>query len=125
VPPDLDGANCIDLVFARPRKDLITSFFLSRYFNSEEGKRQALSQKTELAQQHLNVAAVKRTLVPVPTIDEQHESVRSLEGIDQKITAEEARLQSLDELFRSLVHHLLTGQLRIQELELPVAVEAV
>jgi type I restriction enzyme S subunit len=39
VPEEYDGANCIDLVIARPRLKVIQSGFLSRFFNSDAGKR--------------------------------------------------------------------------------------
>jgi len=37
VPERFDGANCIDIVFARPKQTLILSQFLSRYFKSGKG----------------------------------------------------------------------------------------
>jgi len=119
VPPEYDGANCIDLVFARPQQEKVTSHFLSRYFNSTEGKKRALSHRTGLAQQHLNVGAVKQTPIPVPQISEQQQITASLETLDVKIDAEESRRQSLDQLFQSLLHNLMTGQIRVHDLDLP------
>ena len=60
VPEEYDGANCIDIVIVRPNNNLIDSYFLSRFFNSSAGKNQSVSAKHGLAQQHLNVAAIKR-----------------------------------------------------------------
>jgi type I restriction enzyme, S subunit len=42
VPPEFEGANCIDLVFARPEGSYVLSEYLSRFFNSAAGKRQTL-----------------------------------------------------------------------------------
>jgi type I restriction enzyme, S subunit len=84
VTEQFNGANCIELVILRPRKTMLAEF-LSRFFNSESGRQQALNAKTGLAQQHLNVGAVKRTKVPFPSLDEQREITDILQTVDRKI----------------------------------------
>jgi len=113
VPIEYDGANCIDLVFARPHKNILRSSFLSRFLNSNEGKKQALKSKTGLAQQHLNVGAVKKTWGPVPTLSEQDRIVEILTNIDRKLLSEENRQRSLSVLFQSLLSSLMTGKVRV------------
>ncbi len=119
VPPEYDGANCIDLVLVRPKADVIRSGFLSRFFNAPAGKRQAVAAKHGLAQQHLNVGAVKRTLVPVPSLEEQDEIDSALATIQRKIFLITARKQSLTALFRTLLHQLMTARIRVHDLDLP------
>lgn len=117
VPPEFENANCIDLVFARPQLSVILSGYLSRFFNSSAGKRQALASKTGLAQQHLNVSAVKRTFVPLPPLEEQHHLVSVLSAVDRKISVEKNRVRSLEILFQTLLHHLMTGKVRVDDLD--------
>jgi type I restriction enzyme S subunit len=117
VPDKFDGANCIDLVIARPKADILLSDFLSRFFNSDAGKRQALASKHGLAQQHLNVGAVKRTIVPLPSLIEQKAIVDILDTIDQKLLVTESKIKNLKDLFRTLLHQLMTAQIRVHELE--------
>jgi type I restriction enzyme S subunit len=119
VPKEYDGANCIDLVIVRPKPDMIRCGFLSRFFNSPAGKSQAFASKHGLAQQHLNVSAVKRTLVPVPSLDEQDEIDSALATIQRKIALIVAKKENLTALFRTLLHHLMTAQIRVHNLELP------
>jgi len=111
VPEEFDGANCIDLVIARPNQSLIKSEYLSRYLNSSGGKRQALAQEIGLAQKHLNVGAVNRILVPLPAIEEQSEISDVLKACDSKINALNNEARLLDELFRAMLEELMTGQL--------------
>ena len=115
VPKEYDGANCIDLVIARPNRTLVLSEFLSRFFNSASGKQQALNAKVGLAQQHLNVGAVRRTLVPLPILPEQREIAGQLAAVDAKLAAEESRRAALAALFQSLLHHLMTAKVRLPE----------
>jgi type I restriction enzyme S subunit len=117
VPQEYDGANCIDLVIARPKIGMIRSGFLSRFFNAPAGKSQALAAKHGLAQQHLNVSAVKRTLVPVPAPEEQDEIDNSLATVQRKIAVITAKRDTLTALFRTLLHQLMTAQLRVHDLD--------
>lgn len=119
VPREYDGANCIDLIIVRPKTDKVLSGFLSRFFNTPAGKRQAVAAKHGLAQQHLNVSAVKRTLVPVPPIIEQSEIDYALAMVQQRLAVIERRKLALTDLFRALLHHMMTAQIRVHDLDLP------
>jgi type I restriction enzyme S subunit len=112
VPAEYDGSNCIDLVIARPNRDTIRPGFLSRFFNSPAGKSQAVAAKHGLAQQHLNVSAVKRTLVPVPPIDEQDEIDDTLQALQQRLLLIDNKKTILTELFGTLRQQLFTGRVR-------------
>jgi type I restriction enzyme, S subunit len=116
VPEEYDGVNCIDLVIVRPNKTLICSSYLSRFFNSSQGKKQASISKVGLAQQHLNIASIKRTIVPVPPINEQEIIGDMLSKVDKKINIETNRKIGLEVLFQSLLHNLMTGKIRIENL---------
>jgi type I restriction enzyme S subunit len=118
VPKEYDGANCIDLVIVRPKIEVIRSGYLSRFFNAPAGKRQAVATTHGLAQQHLNVSAVKRTLVPVPSLEEQDEIDSALAIVQRKIALITARKESLSDLFRTLLHQLMTAQIRADRLDL-------
>ncbi|WP_238530149.1 restriction endonuclease subunit S [Thermus parvatiensis] len=39
--------------------------------------------------------------------------------MDRKIEAEEARLQALDTLYKTLLHLLMTGKMRVKDLPMP------
>jgi type I restriction enzyme S subunit len=117
VPKEYDGANCIDLVIVRPKAGVIRSGFLSRYFNAPAGKSQAVAAKHGLAQQHLNVSAVKRTLVPVQSLEEQDEIDSALATVQRKIALITAKKEILTALFRTLLHQLMTAQIRVPDLD--------
>jgi len=119
VPKEYDDSNCIDLVIVRPNAEVVRSGFLSRFFNAPAGKSQAVASKHGLAQQHLNVSAVKRTLVPVPSLEEQDEIDSTLAAVQQKITLISAKKETLTDLFHTLLHQLMTARIRVHNLDLP------
>jgi HsdM N-terminal domain/Type I restriction modification DNA specificity domain len=119
VVPEYDDSNCIDLVIVRPNAEVVRSGFLSRFFNAPAGKSQAVASKHGLAQQHLNVSAVKRTLVPVPSLEEQDEIDSTLAAVQQKITLISAKKETLTDLFHTLLHQLMTARIRVHNVDLP------
>ncbi|UHD16483.1 restriction endonuclease subunit S [Thiocapsa bogorovii] len=119
VPPEFDGSNCIDLIFVRPNKEKLRSHYLSRFFNSDAAKVQVQAGKIGLAQQHFNVGAVKNTQMPLPPTDQQDEIVTHLELIDAKHDLATSKRNALQDLFRTLLHELMTAKTRVHELEMP------
>jgi type I restriction enzyme, S subunit len=58
--------------------------------------------------------------IPVwfPSDDEQHDVVAILDAIDRKIDLHRRKRAALDELFKALLHKLLTGAIRVTDLDL-------
>ncbi len=53
-----------------------------------------------------------------PTLDEQREIVAVLNAIDRKIDLQKRKRAVLDELFKALLHKLMTGEIRVADLDL-------
>jgi type I restriction enzyme S subunit len=73
-----------------------------------------------LCRRHVNQASIslerlKGICIPLPPLDEQREIARMLQAVDAKIAAEQARRTALEELFKSLLHLLMTGKVRVKE----------
>ena len=71
-----------------------------------------------LCRRHVNQASIslerlKGISIPIPPLDEQREIARILQAVDAKIAAEQARRAALEELFKSLLHELMSGRLRL------------
>lgn len=54
----------------------------------------------------------------LPPLPEQHEIVEILDAIDRKIELHKKKKALLEELFTSLLHKLMTGEIRVDELDL-------
>jgi type I restriction enzyme S subunit len=57
-------------------------------------------------------------LVPVPPVDEQNEIAQALALIDDKARNTAAKKAQLQDLFRTLLHELMTAKTRVHELEI-------
>ncbi len=75
-----------------------------------------------LCRRHVNQASVslerlKAVEIPLPPPAEQQEIARILQSVDRKIEAEERRKSALQALFRTMLHLLMTGQIRVKDME--------
>ena len=71
----------------------------------------------------------KKNLLPLnipvpPSLVEQREIVAILDSIDQRIELHRRKRAVLDELFKALLHKLMTGEIRVGELDLSAIGEA-
>ena len=66
----------------------------------------------------LTCAFLKGLPIPLPELPEQREIVTILDAIDKKIELHLQKKSVLDELFRSLLHKLMTGEISVEDLDL-------
>jgi len=77
---------------------------------------QITSQTHGAVQPNVNATQLRSLLLPLPPLDEQREIARMLQAVDAKIAAEQARRAALEELFKTLLHQLMTGQIRVSNI---------
>jgi type I restriction enzyme S subunit len=103
----------------RPKTDRITNEFMVHWMmfafhlTNTYG---VTGTRTTIA--HLPEIKLKPLLVPVPSPDEQAEIVRALETVDQKHAVHQGKLGALRDLFRTLLHELMTAKTRVHRLEI-------
>ena len=115
--PDCIHQNHIFAV--RADSKVLLPEYLAYLVQSRYGKAyflQVAHRTTNLAS--INSTKLKALPVLVPSFPEQEEIVRILKVVDEKITVEENRKQSLEVLFKTLLHNLMTGKLRVKDLDL-------
>jgi len=61
----------------------------------------------------INRAVLENFPVPLPPLPEQRAIARILTAVDTKIAAEEKRKAALQTLFKTMLHQLMTGQIRV------------
>lgn len=107
-------------VFAvRADRERLVPEFLAYLAQSAYGKAYFLKvahKTTNLA--CINTTKLKAFPVVVPELDEQWEIVAILRAIDRKIDLHKQKRAVLEELFRALLHKLMTGEIRVDELDL-------
>ena len=88
------------------RTELGRSFLSGRAIRTADGKF------------NINSGTLKRVPLPLPSLDEQQEIIRQLDLIERKLKLHEAKRRSLADLFRTVLHQLMTAQIRVHDLDL-------
>ena len=67
---------------------------------------------------HLNIKIVKQIYLPLPSLQEQQQIALIISNIDNKISIEENRKKYFEALFKTMLNKLMTGQIRVKNLEM-------
>jgi type I restriction enzyme S subunit len=73
-----------------------------------------------VSQSNISATKLKDFLILLPSLPEQHKIAEILSAIDRKIEAEESQKNSLEALLKTLLSLLMTGKIRVKNLEIPV-----
>jgi type I restriction enzyme S subunit len=65
-----------------------------------------------------NLSYLRQFNIPLPPLPIQQKIASILSAIDAKIEAEENKKQALEELFKTLLHNLMTAKIRVNHLEI-------
>ena len=108
------------LIRVRLDPAVLNSDFLNEYSRTEVGTLflSGKAIRTADGKFNINSGTLKTMLVPVPSIDEQEEIAHALALIDDKGANALSKKASLQDLFRTLLHELMTAKTRVHYLEL-------
>ena len=116
---DLEG----DFVFAsylirlRTNAARLRPFFLNHYFNWDETQVRLKSIATRaVSQSNISATRLRGFPVPVPPLEEQDEIVSNIDCFDRKLAVHRRKHATLTALFRTLLHQLMTAQIRVHDL---------
>ena len=97
----------------------VIPLYILRLLNSPICKKQIIgSAKRAVAQSSINQGNLKAILLPLPPVVVQEEISAVLETVVGRGRLHEMKRQSLTDLFRTLLHQLMTAQIRVHDLDL-------
>jgi len=96
-----------------PRDVALDNQFLYYLIQSSMVDFPACSKRAADGKYNLHVRLLQAWQVPLPPMSKQRAIALILQAVDTKIKAEQDRKSALAALFDSLLHHLMTGQVRV------------
>lgn len=117
VTPELDGQVC-STAFCVLRSDetKIFSTFLFYAVSRDCFVAKVAAREKGSSYPAVTDGVVREQFIPVPRLQVQTEIAAQLAAVDVKLAAAEARRTALDNLFKSLLYHLMTGKVRVNHL---------
>jgi restriction endonuclease S subunit len=122
--PDFEGTCSADMYPLLPRKKHFTRVFLFQFFLSEQFVKQAASFQERTGIPKINRDQLKSIRFPKPSFEEQEQIAQILVRSDTKFEVHGRTASSLRELFRTLLHQLMTAKIRVHDLDLSALEEA-
>ncbi len=113
VPPELDGHICSTAFCVLRAKNEIDACYLFFAVAHDPFVQRVAEHQRGSSYPAVTDQDVLREFIPLPPLDEQREIARMLQAVDAKIAAEERRRAALEELFKSLLHALMSGRMRV------------
>jgi type I restriction enzyme S subunit len=105
--------------FVQPDEAVVLPAYLRGYLEGQYHYLRQLASGNGSTRAALTGGILKMVPVPLPpTLDEQGEIVAILDALDRKIDLHKRKRAVLDELFKSLLHKLMTGEIRVSDLDL-------
>ncbi|EHH03926.1 type I restriction-modification system specificity determinant [Agrobacterium tumefaciens CCNWGS0286] len=105
--------------FVQPDQAVILPAYLRGYLEGQYDHLRQLASGNGSTRAALTGGILKSVRVPLPpTLDEQQEIVAILDAIDRKIDLHRRKRAVLDELFKSLLNKVMTGEIRVADLDL-------
>jgi type I restriction enzyme S subunit len=101
---------------------MVLPAFVNEYARTERGRSflSGRAIRTADGKFNINSGTLKRVLLPLPDIEEQKKVVRQLDLVDRKLKLHKRKQATLTALFRTLLHQLMTAQIRVHDLDLDV-----
>jgi type I restriction enzyme S subunit len=119
IPPELDGANCSDLVICRPVNS-VDPHYAAYFINSAFAQSVVIGFQVGVAQQHFNIGAMSKLQLPYAPPEEQREIVQRIKTafarIDQLVSDAGRSNELLDRLDQAILAKAFRGDLTTYDL---------
>jgi len=96
--------------------------FVNYYFNMPvtQNRVKTLASKG-VSQSNISASKLKTFEVPITIPEEQEDIVGKLGTVDEKITLHESKKSALQDLFKATLNKLMTGWIRVQDLDIDIS----
>lgn len=96
------------------------------YYLLKDDVRKPLTDKMEgsTGRQRLSKTILEETLIPKPPFGEQEEIAKIFLSFNEKLSFLQKKKQTLSDLFKTLLHELMTGERRVHEKEFEALIKA-
>ena len=116
--PDFEGTCSADMYPIQSKKDCFEKEYLFQFLLSSLFLKQAISFQDRTGIPKINRAQLGSTLLLKAPLDEQKKIAFRLGLLDKKLDVIYGRKKILSELFQTLLHQLMTAQIRVDDLDL-------
>ena len=116
--PAFEGTCSADMYPIRPKDKELSRDFLFQLILSDTFRKQAVSYQDRTGIPKVNRAQLGSLIILKPSFGEQTEIAKALTVLDERRNGIHRKRATLNDLFRTLLHQLMTAQIRVHDLDL-------
>ncbi len=113
---EFEGICSTDILVIQHNKELVNPQYLTYFLHMPNFLNFATKSMTGVNHPRTSWSVLKIFKLPLPSLPIQQKIASILSAIDAKIEAEENKKKALEELFKSLLHNLMTAKIRVNHL---------
>jgi len=120
--PNGFGIASTEIIPIKEKPGISSKYFLF-YYLLKNDVRTFIAGKMEGAtgRQRVPVHLIKELLIPFPSLTEQKKIAKLFLTIDKKIELNTAKKSALQDIFRTMLNKLMTGEIRVKDLDIDVS----
>ena len=99
-------------------KPSVQPVFLRHYINSPVGRPRVLQLAQGAIQKNISGTRLRGLAIPLSPLPEQTAIAAAVKTIDQKLESHRSKRKTAHDLFRTLLHELMTAKTRVHDLNL-------
>ncbi len=109
---------CGFIIRSRLKSNDILPEFVAYFLRTNIARQKLVASSGKVAITNINQGMLGKVEIPIPSLEEQKEIVNILQYIDRKIESEQNRQSALQQLFKTMLSKLITGEIRVKDLDL-------
>lgn len=109
----------VQIALIKPNVSIVFPSYLKYCIASGIVQKEISDKSAQSTMKFIGVQRIAKLCMPIPPNHEQQQIANILTSVDSKIEAAENKKQALDTLFKTLLSLLMTGKLRVKDLEIP------
>ncbi len=115
---DIEAVFFSYLIRIKTKRNILNPFYLNYFLNLQSTQRNLKKLATRgVSQSNISATRLKTFLIPFPSIERQIEIVAMIKVFDHKIDLEKDRLKNMRQLLSNMLNQLMTGQIRVKDIE--------
>ena len=112
VEAGIDYSIFVQLALVKPRSSDVDSQFLQAMLDTQLMQHEILRQSSQSTMKYIGVGKIAELVVPIPPLEIQNKVAAQVLAVNRKIECDLRWRHSLEALFKSMLHQLMTGQVR-------------
>ena len=111
----------VQVALIKPKRDMLDSDYLLHTLGSDAMQTQIFKKSSTSTMKYIGVGKIAELVIPLPTMEEQRAIAGILREVNLKMYNSLHRLRLLRTLFKSMLNQLMTGQIRVNYIDIGMA----